>query len=318
MGSTQGKFGAGREEVMANIASPPAAAHSYRGLLLFMLGVFLFACMDSTTKYLVAHYKVPLVVAIRYIGNCLLMIILLAPSQGRELIRTKRTSLVLVRGACLATASLCVASALQRMPIAEATSIVFLSPLLVLLLAGLVLGERVGALGWIAALMGFAGVLLIARPGSGLDPMGTVFALGAVVSTAAYQLLSRVLVTTERTVPMLFYTALVGSIVFGLFMPWSWGGEAPSALQMLLFLGTGAMGGLGHFLFTAAHRDAPASLLAPMMYVQLLWAGLLGWIVFDHVPGSTSIIGMCTVAAAGAIVAVKSHLNRRIPAEPLE
>lgn len=283
-----------------------------------MFGVFLFACMDSTTKYLVAHYKVPLVVAIRYIVNCLLMITLLAPSQGRALVKTQRTGLVLVRGACLAAASLFVASALQRMPVAEATSIVFLSPLLVLLLAGLVLGERVGALGWIATLMGFTGVLLIARPGSGLDPIGTVFALGAVVTTAAYQLLSRVLASTERTVPMLFYTTIVGSLVFGLFLPWSWGGETPTALQLLLFLGVGAMGGLGHFFFTAAHRDAPASLLAPMMYAQLVWAGLLGWLVFGHVPGTTSIIGMCIVASAGALVAVKSHLSRRIPAEPIE
>lgn len=292
--------------------APAAPVHPYRGLLLFMFGVFLFACMDCTTKYLVQHYQVPLVVAIRYIVNCLLMIMLLAPSRGRALVTTQRTGLVLVRGACLAAASLFVASALQRMPIAEATSIVFLSPLLVLLLAGLVLGERVGALGWIAALMGFGGVLLIAHPGSGLDPVGTACALGAVLSTAAYQLLSRTLASTEKTVPMLFYTTIVGSLVFGMYLPWSWGGEMPTAFQLLLFLGVGAMGGLGHFFYTAAHRDAPASLLAPMMYSQLVWAGLLGWLVFGHVPGTASIIGMCIVASAGAVVAVKSRLNRNV------
>lgn len=283
-----------------------------------MLGVLLFACMDCTTKYLVTRYEVPLVVAIRYIVNCLLMVVLLAPSQGKNLVRTKRTGLVLVRGACLAMASLFVALAFQRMPIAEATGILFLSPLLVVLVAGRVLGERVGALGWIAAVAGFSGILLIAHPGSGMDLLGTIFALCGVVMTASYQLLSRMLATTEQTLPMLFYTALIGAVGFGLFLPWSWGGPAPTALQCLLFLGTGVMGGLGHFLFAAAHRDAPASLLAPIMYTQLVWAGLFGWIVFGHVPESMSIVGMCIVAAAGAMVAVKSHMARRIQAEPME
>ncbi len=283
-----------------------------------MLGVFVFACMDSTTKYLVARYDVPLVVAIRYLGHCLLMVILLAPRHGRELIRTERTGWVLVRALCLAAASLLISLAFQRMPVAEATAILFLSPLLVVLIAGPALGERVGALGWMAALAGFAGILLIAHPGAGLDPLGTACALGAAGVMAGYQLLSRVLARTERTLPMLFYTALVGSILYGVFLPWSWGGPAPTPLQALLFLGTGAMGGLGHFLFTAAYRHAPASVLAPMLYVQIVWASLLGWLVFGHVPEATSITGMCVVAGAGVLMALKSRLTRRALAEPME
>ncbi|AXQ31345.1 DMT family transporter [Solimonas sp. K1W22B-7] len=294
------------------------ATHSLRGVLLFMLGVFLFACMDSSTKYLVSHYDVPLVVAIRYIGNFLLMVILLTPSHGKALVRTQRRGLVLARGACLATASLLLGLALQRMPVAETTAIVFLSPLLVVLLAGPVLGERVGMIGWVAAVAGFGGILLIAHPGGGLDPLGTVLALCAVAVTAAYQLLSRILASTEGPVPMLFYTALVGSLVFGAYLPWSWGGEPPTPLQALLFLGTGAMGGLGHYLFTAAHRHTPASVLAPMMYAQLVWAALLGWLVFGHVPEAMSILGMGIVAASGVLVALKSRKAQQAMSEPVE
>ncbi|MDP9140935.1 MAG: DMT family transporter, partial [Pseudomonadota bacterium] len=162
------------------------------------------------------------------------------------------------------------------------------------------------------------GILLIAHPGADLDPVGTTLALGAAMLTVGYQLLSRVLVTTEDTVPMLFYTALVGAVAFGAFLPWSWGGAAPTPFQVLMFFSIGAMGGLGHYLFTAAHRHAPASILAPMMYAQLVWACLLGWAVFGHVPAGMSIAGMCIVAASGILVALKSRFNRKVLAEPIE
>ena len=300
-------------------AHGPAPAHPMRGVLLVMLGVFVFACMDNTTKYLVTRYDVPLVVAIRYIVNCLLMVILLTPSHGKRLVQTQRTGLVLLRGGCLATASLVLGLALQRMPVAEMTSIVFLSPILVMLVAGRLLGERVGAMGWTAAGLGFTGILLIAHPGGGLDPWGTVLALCGVAVTAAYQLLSRVLASTEHTVPMLFYTALVGSLVFGSLLPWYWwGGPAPTSLELLLFLATGVLGGLGHYLFTAAHRHAPASVLAPVMYAQLVWAGLLSWLVFGHVPENAAILGMCIIAASGILVALKSRFTRNAMTEPIE
>ena len=109
---------------------------------------------------------------------------------------------------------------------------------------------------------------------------------------------------------MLFYTALTGTLIYGLLFPWFWEGRMPDATQALLFVCTGAAGGLGHFLFTAAHRHAPASVLAPVMYIQLVWAGLLGWLVFGHVADGLSIVGMVVVAVAGAAVALRSHLPR--------
>jgi drug/metabolite transporter (DMT)-like permease len=284
-----------------------AVSHPLRGMLLFMSALFLLACMDTTIKYLTTHYNAPLVVAIRYIVHCLLMIVFLAPSQGKRLVKTQRTGLVLVRSASLAIASLFIGLALQRMPVAETTAINFLSPMLVVLLARPVLGERIGALGWVASVTGFAGVLLIAHPGSGLDAYGIIFALCAVGAGVAYQLLSRVLVTTERIVTLLFYTALTGAIGFGIFLPWFWAGEVPTRWELLLFLSIGVTSGLGHFLFTAAYRHASASLLAPMNYLQLLWAGLLGWLVFGHVPDPLSILGMCVVAASGVMIAFKSR-----------
>lgn len=294
--------------------APPAASpehHLLRGIAFFVAGVFLFACMDAIIKYLTAHYQPPLVVAVRYVVHCLLMVVVLAPSQGRKLVQTHRTGMVLIRAACLAAGSLFFALALKRMPVAEASAILFLAPVLVMVIAGPMLQERVGWLGWVAVVVGFAGVLLIARPGAGLDATGVVLALCGAATTATYSLLSRLLASTENTLAMLFYTALVGAVAFGLAAPWFWGGERPTALLLVLFLSTGALGGVGHFLFTAAHRHAPASALAPLQYVQLLFAGLLGWLVFAHVPDALSILGMCVVAVAGALAALKSRLAAR-------
>ena len=283
------------------------AAHPLRGALLCVAALALFACMDTVTKYLAQSHAVPLIVGVRYLGNLLLMTVLFGPTHGRVMVRTQRTGLVVLRGVCLACASLFIALALQRMPVAETTAITFLAPILLVVVAGPVLGERIGWVGWAATLFGFAGVLLIARPGSGLVASGVLFVLCAVAMNLGYQLLSRVLAASETTFALLFYTALTGTILYGLALPWFIEDRAPSLLEAALMLSLGVYGGLGHFLFTAAFRYAPASLLAPLNYLQLLWAGLLGWIVFGHVPDAVSLLGMAIVAGSGVLVALKTR-----------
>jgi drug/metabolite transporter (DMT)-like permease len=150
-------------------------------------------------------------------------------------------------------------------------------------------------------------VLIIVRPGSGLDPAGLAFLFCAVAGNTAYQLLSRILAGSERTIALLFYVALVGTICFGLALPLVWDGQAPTGLDLLLLLSLGVYGGLGHFLFTAAFRHAPASLLAPLSYFQLGWAGLLGWLVFGQVPDALTVLGMSVIAASGLMTAIKSR-----------
>jgi drug/metabolite transporter (DMT)-like permease len=285
--------------------------HAGRGALYFLCGVFLFACMDTVTQYLAARYPAPLIVGIRYLVHCLLMVLVLAPTQGARLVRTQRTGLVLVRAACLAAGSLLFALALQRVPVAEATAVLFVAPLLVVMMAGPILHEHVGVAGWASVVAGFVGILLIARPGGSLDALGVALAFAAAATTATYQLLSRLLAGTETTLALLFYTALVGAVVFGATLPWFWSDAQPPALDLLLLLSLGVLGGVGHFLFTAAHRHTAASALAPLQYSQLVWVGVLGWLVFGHVPEGVSILGMLVVAGAGAAVAVRSRLAAR-------
>lgn len=296
-------------------APAPLTDQPLRGLVLIIGATLLFAYNDTTNKLLVTEYNVPLVTAIRYITHTLLMLALVAPFQGREMVRTQRTGLVLVRGACLAVASLLMGFALQRMPVAETTAIVYLGPVLVILLSGPLLNEKVGSGAWLAAALGFGGVLLIARPGGGLDPLGVAFTLGNVVVSVTYNMMSRVLARTERTIAMLFYTALIGAIAFGILLPWTFYGIAPTPLQVVLFISLGVSAWLGHYLFTQSYRYAPAAMLAPMNYLHLAWAAFLGWLVFGHAPDAIALGGIALVAAGGV---VSANMARRRPAPARE
>lgn len=280
------------------------------GVLMVMGSVLLFAGNDIVTKLLVTQYPVPLVAAMRYIVQLLLMLVLLLPRMGPRLLKTERTGLVLLRSGCLVISTLGMGLAFQRMPVPESVSIVFLAPMLVVLVAGPVLGEKVAAASVVAAVAGFSGVLLIVRPGGGLDLLGVLFVLIAVTTSVIYYLLSRVLAKTESTLSMLFYTALVGVVCFGVALPWFWSGPVPDWQTVAMFASQGVATGLGHYLFTAAHREAAASLLAPVGYMQLLWVGILSWLIFGHVPDGLTLAGMGLVALAGVSIAMISARRR--------
>lgn len=286
------------------------SSHPMRGVLLVLTAVFIFASMDSTGKYLVGRYPVPLVMAVRYLVNLILVVAIFTPGQGRKVFAIQRKGLVWLRSISLALSSLLMGFAFKAMPVAETTAIIYLAPFGVLLLSGPVLGEKVKLSGWIATAIGFAGLLLIVRPGGGLSTSGVIFTLLAAATTVIYHLLSRLLAKTESTVAMLFYSAIAGVFFFGALLPWNWQAPTPSTLDYVLFASIGALSLIGHFLFTAAYRLAPASLLTPVNYVHLAWAALLGCLVFDHIPDSVSLLGILLVGGAGVGNALWNHFKR--------
>jgi drug/metabolite transporter (DMT)-like permease len=291
------------------------AARPLLGIGLAIAATLMFAGHDTINKHLLATYDVPLVSAIRYIVHTMLMVMLLGPRHGGALVKTARTGVVIVRAICLVVGSLFASLALRIMPIAETTAIIYLAPIIVVLLARPLLDETIGLIGWIGAIGGFLGVLLIARPGAGLDPLGVAFALCNVGVTAAYYILSRILARSETTLALLFYSALAGTICFGLAAPWFWFDTMPTTLDLALFASLGLLAGVGHFCFTAAYRHAPASILAPISYTHLIWAGLFGWLVFDQLPDAIGLVGMAIIFLAGVLTALRTV--RRPPiAEP--
>lgn len=283
------------------------AAHvpsALKGVLLVSAAVFVFALGDTVSKLLVQTWNVPLVLALRYALNLIMLLALLLPRHGWQLFRVRRWGLVLARGAVLALASICFGMALQRMPVGETVAINYLAPFLVMLLAMPLLGERAGRWGWIAAGGGFLGVLLIVRPGAGLNGAGVAFALLTALGTVGYHLLTRLLSRTESTVSLLVWTAIVGTVGYGAMLPWTLHGPAPDVTDGLLLIGLAAAATFGHFLFTAGYREASASYLAPVNYLHIVWATILGWLVFDHMPDALTTLGMVAVLASGALVAL--------------
>jgi drug/metabolite transporter (DMT)-like permease len=275
-----------------------------KGVALVSAAVFLFALSDVIGKHLAMLYAVPFILAVRYLINLGLLAVLLGPRHGAGLWRTNRTGLVVVRGLCLAAGSLSMVLALRVMPVGETAAIVYLSPFLVMLIAGRFMGETVSPLGWIAAVCGFAGVLLIVRPGSGLDPVGVALSLFNAGCATAYNLLTRVLARTETMTAMVFNTALVGALVFVTLALFTLGGPVPGWEDAMVMAALGVTATAGHFLFTAAYREAPASVLAPVNYLHLVWAGLLGWVVFAHVPDGWALCGMVAVVLSGVAMAM--------------
>ena len=269
------------------------------GILLFTLALFLFAILDASAKYLTAFFAVPFLVWARYAVHLVVMLIAVAPNQGRTLILTNHPWLMIFRALLLCALTLFAQLALRVLPLAETTAIVFITPLLVALLAGPMLGEAVTKKSWLATLAGFIGVVLITRPGSDLDPTGVAYALAGAVCYALYQILTRRLAASETPLRQLFYTALIGTLAMSIVLPGVLPTTLPTPLETLLLVGLGLCGGIGHFLLIRALRETPASLLAPLLYVQLVWAALLGWLVFGDIPDAWTALGMGIIGASG-------------------
>lgn len=264
--------------------------HALKGIAMVVAATFLFGLADTVSKHLAILYAVPVVLAARYVVNLALLAVVMGPRHGASLWRANRLGLMVVRGLCLAAASLSMVFALR-----------------VMLLAGRFLGEEVHLTGWIAAGCSFVGMLPIVRPGSGLDPEGVALCIFNAAFATVYHLLTRVLTRTETTMAMLFHTALVGTEVFVALLPWSLDGAMPGWVDAGLMVALGALATVGHLMFTAACRQALASLLAPVNYLHIVFAAVLGGLVFGHVPDALAMAAMALAVVSGVAVTLSAQ-----------
>lgn len=283
----------------------PRAQRPLAGVALILLTTLCFAALDASAKLLSTVVPVLVMLWARYTVQAVAMGAWFAGTQRLGLLRSVHPRFQLVRGLLLLGVSAMSYLGLRDMPVAEFTAVVMLTPVIVTVLAALVYSEHVSPLRWALVAGGFAGALIILRPGSGLFGWVALFpALGA-LGFAVFQLLTRRLAGLEHPLTTHFHTGLIGSLacLLGLVVMHStWGLrlEQVYAADVGLLLLLGTLGTVGHLLLILAFGMAPISLLTPFTYMQIFFAALAGWLVFGHVPDRWAVAGMAVVAGCGA------------------
>lgn len=274
------------------------ANHPLKGILLVLLATFLFSSHDALSKYLSGFYPIVMVVWVRYLVHTLLMAGIFLPRSGLSVLRTRRPGMQLARALCLIGTSLFFTSGLQFIPLAEATAVNFLSPLLVMALSVPLLGERVTRGQWLAVSVGFVGVLIIVHPGGALFTPAILLPLAAALCFCLYQIFTRLLAEHDSPTTSNFFAGLCNTLIMSALVPFFW--QAPDNLfHAALMLALGTCGMAAHLFLTQAFRVAAPALLAPFGYCQIVFAGLLGLLIFGHVPECSALVGMAVVCLGG-------------------
>ena len=278
---------------------PPVA----RAIPLYNLAGLFLSSLDATAKILVVQdYPVWWIVWARYAGHVLVVIPLAWHKVGPRFWRTQQPGLQLGRSALLLVATIAFFNGLRYLPLAEASAISFLAPMIMVLLSRPLLGEIVPASRWVAVGVGFAGVLLVTRPGSAAFHPAALLMLGMALCNALYQLLTRKL-TADSGYTTLFYSAIVGAVAFTIVLPFLSPHPLPGWRDSLLFLLLGVFAGFGHWCVITAFLQAPASRLTPFAYLQMAWPLAFGWLLFGQFPDQVSIAGIVIILTAGVWLA---------------
>ncbi|MFT4011941.1 MAG: DMT family transporter [Paracoccus sp. (in: a-proteobacteria)] len=279
------------------------------GIVLFAGAVALFASLDATAKWLMAAGLATLqVVFLRYLGHLVATLAVTLPRTGLGVLRSINPRLQLLRSLCLLGSTGLNFVALSQLPVTTVTAVMFASPVLVTLLAVPLLGEQVSVLQFVAILLGFFGVVIIVSPWETTFDPAIFFSLGSCVCTSCYFILTRML-AREATATQQVWTSGIAVLCLAPLALMTW--QAPKdGLTVLMMCMIGLFGVASHSLVTLAHRIADASVLAPVVYLQLLFSGILGWLVFDQLPGASTLTGALVVIAGGALLWLSGRRKR--------
>lgn len=291
--------------VSAAVLPAPAASRN-AGILLFFAALVAFATFDAGSKYMLERYPAPFLNVMRYLAVIVLAITMLwRHGSGMRLRDAPEKPLLILRGVTLATVATCFMTALIWMPLSEATAIYFTSPLIMVALSPWLLGERVRPVQWLAVAVGFAGMLLIVRPGGDLPLLGTLLMAVSAICYAIFQVLTRKLSGKVPGPVQYAYTAIICLIVTALpapfFLPDPW----PTPADAAIIIALGACSGLAQVLLIAAFQRVSAATLAPLNYFQLLLAVLFSTFWFQRPPDSLALAGMALIMASGVFLAMR-------------
>jgi drug/metabolite transporter (DMT)-like permease len=271
-----------------------------------------FTAVDVSVKHLSQRYPVPLIVWARWGVQALVVLAVVGPKMRGGLLRTRRLPLHLLRGVLLIASSLCYFLALRSLPLAAATALNYTAPIMVTLMAGWFLAERLTRPRWAFVIVGFVGMLLIVRPGSSMLAPAALLALAAAALYAVFQIVTRVL-ADEPLMVLLAYPSLVGTLLLSLGVPFVPTEGAYPTSDLAAFIGIGVVGSVGHLLFIRAFQRAAASAIAPFTYTQLVWSTLAGWAVFGTLPDAWTATGIVVIAGSGIVLTWHERRRAALP-----
>ena len=272
-----------------------------RGIALMVIACLLFPAGDSIAKHLVGTYHVLTILWLKFLfqtASVLLVIVLTRPHRA---LRSRRPGVQIARGLAGIGSYGTFLFAISYIPLADAIAIEFSSPLIVVALAAPLLGERVGGRRWAVVLVGFAGTLLIVRPGLGVVHWAATLMLFAALCVALMQIMSALLAPLDHPMTSLFYLSATGLVLSSIPVAFFW--ETPDPSAWALMVAVGAIAAFCHYLFVWAFQFASASLLAPFLYAQIVGAVVLGFAVFGDVPDLWTLTGTALIVASGLYLA---------------
>lgn len=270
------------------------------GIVLAILAGFLFVSSDTVVKLARQDLPVAMVVWGRFMAHFLLMLFLFPGRKINKLFKVNNFKLVIFRGILLLLCTCLFFTAIGYIGLAEANSIMFISPFFVVALSIPLLKEKVGIRRWSAVIIGFIGIVIILRPGFQEIHWAYFLIIGVAFFFALFTILTRTLSFTETAISMWFYTALVGMVGSSTIVWYYW--QTPTLSQSLMLLFIGAIGGGSHYIVIKAYHRASASMLAPFQYFQIIWATIYGLLVFDVAPDGWTWLGTVIIIASGLYV----------------
>ncbi|MDH0683993.1 DMT family transporter [Achromobacter animicus] len=285
-------------------ALPAVREHSVAaGIACVAGGIFFLTLSDANAKWLGASYNPLQILFLRALIALPFVTALALWLGGRRVLRTTHPGLHLTRGAINVVSACCFYLGLQALPLAEATAIAFAAPLFVTALSVLILKERVDGKRWLAVLAGFAGVLIVVRPGTQAFQAATLLPLTTALLYAVMMITARGINRAEGMLTTTFYIVLGQLVCSAIGLPWVW--RAPAMEDLPYFGGVALFSTLGLALITQGFRIGPASVVAPFDYTGLVWATILGWIFWREAPDAYAYLGAVFIAGSGVYIAVR-------------
>ena len=277
------------------------------GVVLMLAGVALICANDAVSKYLAERYPLGQVVFVRQLAALGFILPFALATSGFAAFRVHDRQGQFLRAIAFVATSVLMLAGLAHLPLAIVTAIAFSSPLWVAALAGPALGETVSRRRLIAILIGFAGVLVILRPGGASFTWAFLLPVGTALANAVRDMLTRKLSATESSISILIWSGFLALAVSALALPYGW--EPVARVDMLWLVLAGLLNAAAHFTMISAYRFADTSALSPYRYTSLIWAIAFGWLFWSHLPDGWSLVGTAIIVLA-AVGAVEKNTQR--------